>query len=324
MRQKQQEEAADQVIVKVIPSPEELLGKRSELEDVQALNGQNNSNQANEAISAEQIFANELAKESAKNSDREMFDFEFVFNQSDNYKQSYYNRKFNSNKQDYEGLITQVKKSYIAGILWNYSYYYRFCASWNWFYPFYYAPLISDLCNFSTLKFDFPNGAPLRPFEQLMAVLPPYSSHALPTCIRPLMELESSNIADFYPIDFHVDLAGKRFAWLGEVILPFIDDFRLKTAFSSIEDKLTTEEKFRNALGKSLLFFVNNKTKLIGQIDKIKLEEAFSLKNWLEEFAGDEATVHAYHYEPPAYVPHKSKLLDGFKVNKSEFYYTVF
>ena len=41
---------------------------------------------------------------------------------------------------------------------------------------------------------------------------------------------EESEIIDYYPRDFFVDLKGKRFAWLGEVILPFIDEKRLVRA----------------------------------------------------------------------------------------------
>lgn len=43
--------------------------------------------------------------------------------------------------------------------------------------------------------------------------------------------LESTSpIADFYPSDFVVDLKGKKFAWLGEVVLPFVDADRLISA----------------------------------------------------------------------------------------------
>ena len=37
----------------------------------------------------------------------------------------------------------------------------------------------------------------------------------------------NSEISDFYPKDFYVDLKGKTVSWLGEVILPFIDEKRL-------------------------------------------------------------------------------------------------
>ena len=56
------------------------------------------------------------------------------------------------------------------------------------------------------------------------------SSHAVPECLRPLMLDETSEIIDYYPQNFHVDLKGKKFAWLGEVILPFIDEQRLVNA----------------------------------------------------------------------------------------------
>jgi len=38
---------------------------------------------------------------------------------------------------------------------------------------------------------------------------------------------KDSPIIDFYPSKFYVDLKGKTVEWLGEVILPFIDDNRL-------------------------------------------------------------------------------------------------
>lgn len=88
-----------------------------------------------------------------------MFHFEFIFNQSENYKQSYYCRKFGCEASDYEG-VTQIKRSYIAGIIWNYYYYYRYCASWNSVLPVLLRPPISDLYNFSTLDFRRPQAVP--------------------------------------------------------------------------------------------------------------------------------------------------------------------
>jgi 5'-3' exoribonuclease 2 len=38
---------------------------------------------------------------------------------------------------------------------------------------------------------------------------------------------EDSNIIDFYPTEFVTDVKGKRFAWMGEVLLPFIEEERL-------------------------------------------------------------------------------------------------
>jgi 5'-3' exoribonuclease 2 len=43
-----------------------------------------------------------------------------------------------------------------------------------------------------------------------MAVLSPKSSHAIPECLRPVMEDPMSEIIDFYPTDFYTDTKGKK------------------------------------------------------------------------------------------------------------------
>lgn len=37
-----------------------------------------------------------------------------------------------------------VVEAYLSGIHWVLEYYYRGVASWDWYYPYYYAPLASD------------------------------------------------------------------------------------------------------------------------------------------------------------------------------------
>lgn len=87
-----------------------------------------------------------------------------------------------------------------------------------------------------------------------MSVFPPYSAHAIPEKFRELMLSDESEIADFYPSDFFVDLRGKGVAWMGEVILPLIDEDRLLKACSKLEHTLTKEEKFRNRHGDVIIF----------------------------------------------------------------------
>jgi len=71
---------------------------------------------------------------------------------------------------------------------------------------------------------------------------------------------DDSEIIDFYPKDFVVDVKGKRFAWMGEVILPFIDEDRLLNAINKYIDKLTPGETKRNILGDDLLFIRQDNT----------------------------------------------------------------
>lgn len=69
--------------------------------------------------------------------------------------------------------------------------------------------MASDLV---VLGFDikFELGTPFRPIDQLMAVLSPKSSHAIPVCLRTFMEDPHSPIIDFYPKDFFTDTKGKK------------------------------------------------------------------------------------------------------------------
>ncbi len=54
--------------------------------------------------------------------------------------------------------------------------------------------------------------------------------------------LQESSIIDFYPEDFQIDLNGKKFAWQGVALLPFVDEVRLKKALESCYALLTEDE----------------------------------------------------------------------------------
>lgn len=75
--------------------------------------------------------------------------------------------------------------AYVQALSWICKYYYRGVASWSWFYPFHYAPFFSDIIVDEEPVFH--TGVPFKPFEQLMAVLPPKTVHALPSCLHHLM-----------------------------------------------------------------------------------------------------------------------------------------
>jgi len=102
---------------------------------------------------------------------------------------------------------------YLEGLLWVMKYYYNGCASWEWFFPFHYAPFASDLSDFrfNAAGVRFTKGSPFKPFEQLMSVLPAVSAKGvLPDVFVELMTNPKSPIFHYYPEDFEVDLNGKR------------------------------------------------------------------------------------------------------------------
>ncbi|CAG8726960.1 3545_t:CDS:10, partial [Cetraspora pellucida] len=114
---------------------------------------------------------------------------------------------------------------------------------------------------FRSKAFRLGSGEPFKPFEQLMGVLPAGSKKHLPVPFQKLMTSQESEIIDFYPSNFTIDLNGKKYAWQGVVLLPFIEEERLLKAAESIYPELADDEKERNKLGSEILCF-SNKHKL--------------------------------------------------------------
>jgi len=107
--------------------------------------------------------------------------------------------------------------------------------------------------NIGDMKINFEKGTIFRPFEQLMGVLPAASKQAIPKQFHDLMTDPDSEIIDFYPEEFVVDLNGKKFAWQGVAILPFIDSKRLLAAMAKKYPLLPPEVAARNGVGKDVL-----------------------------------------------------------------------
>uniref|UniRef100_A0A7S4Q3X4 5'-3' exoribonuclease n=1 Tax=Alexandrium monilatum TaxID=311494 RepID=A0A7S4Q3X4_9DINO len=176
------------------------------------------------------------------------------------WKQRYYSEKFKVKQDDLVDFLQRIRKAYMEGLCWVLVYYYQGCKSWTWFYPYHYAPFASDLIGCANLKCGdrnyFQMGRGFLPFQQLMSVLPPASAEeaGIPAPMRELMKQPFSPLIDFYPVDFGLDLNGKRFTWQAVILLPFIDEPRLVRILAPLLKRLTPAEKVRNRRGQELIF----------------------------------------------------------------------
>ncbi|OLL22700.1 5'-3' exoribonuclease 2 [Neolecta irregularis DAH-3] len=202
------------------------------------------------------------------------------------FKDRYYEQKLHKDYSDNE-FRREFVKSYVEGLCWVLLYYYQGCPSWTWYYPYHYAPFAADFERIDEYEINFDLGTPFRPFEQLMGVLPAASKAHLPENFQKLMTEEDSEILDFYPENFPIDMNGKKFAWQGVALLPFIDEIRLLKALERPYHSLTEEERLRNAVGHDVLF-VSDGSKLYDELamnlySKRKLEKPFKITSKLSK-----------------------------------------
>ena len=76
-------------------------------------------------------------------------------------------------------------------------YYFQGVSDWQWFYPFHYAPMISDFKNIPFRHLDFEYKEPYLALEQLLGVIPPGSKDLLPSAYAVIME--DPELAKFFP-----------------------------------------------------------------------------------------------------------------------------
>jgi 5'-3' exonuclease len=164
----------------------------------------------------------------------------------------YYKHYWNINDEELEKFSEKLVEHYLRGIKWVTQYYFDSCPCWDWYYPFDHPPFISDIAKYidkidmNEIKFKL--GEPLKPFMQLLAVLPPQSNYLLPTNLQKLVVNPKSSIIYMYPEEFTQDFINKKKYWMGIPNLPPLDIKQLKYSYSKYEDELTKEEQNRNKL----------------------------------------------------------------------------
>ncbi|CAD6342079.1 unnamed protein product, partial [Miscanthus lutarioriparius] len=142
-------------------------------------------------------------------------------------------------------------QKYLEGLCWVLQCYFADVPSWRWYYPFYVAPFVSDLKGLSRVEISFIVDKPLRPFDQLMAVLPMRSWCALPKCYNKIMGRKEFDYPRLEP-----DTEGKHFLWNG------ISEELLLSATKAVDKELTTHESRRNATRQEKIFLHRDSSSL--------------------------------------------------------------
>lgn len=136
-----------------------------------------------------------------------------------------------------------------------------------------------------------------------------------------------SEIIDFYPLDFEVDTKGKRFAWLGEVLLPIINPDRLKAATNKVKHTLNEEEKQRNSMGDVYIFRRTDAQPadgskpqaqfghVQGSFKKVALGGILNDTSLLESAKG---LIDAAAYTLPEFTGHRCALLPGVEMPRGD------
>lgn len=76
----------------------------------------------------------------------------------------------------------------------------------------------------------------------------------LPEPFQKLMIDDDSPIKDFYPLEFEIDMNGKKMLWQGVALLPFVDAQRLKDQMATVYNGLSEAEVVRNTMGTDTMF----------------------------------------------------------------------
>ncbi len=220
----------------------------------------------------------------------------------DGYADRYYQLKFHRDPGDIS-FRKQVAHAYVEGLAWVLQYYFQGCPSWEWYYPYHYAPFAADFKEISEANVTFEKGIISRPFEQLMSVLPAASRDNLPDVFHSLMTNPDSEIIDFYPEEFEVDLNGKKMAWQGVALLPFIEMDRLLAAVQQKYPLLSDLDMKRNGVGRDVLLLSDSHESIYDEI----LTNFYSKKQGSAQFQLNPKTsdgLSGYVEKQEEYVPH--------------------
>ena len=212
---------------------------------------------------------NKLAKESEEKEvdDENDINKKFMqqiikFKNAKDAKEFYYKEKLNINLKEEKGIKEREKifNKYLEGLQWILYYYYNSIKSWKWFYPYHYAPMISDYSEINIDKslynlyeyFDKDKSEPFNPYQSLLFILPKQSFNLLPECYKEIPVI----LKEYFPDKIDIDYNGKTAEYESLLLLPVLDEEKMVEMEKKCR-KLTQEEENENKWGISFLFYKN-------------------------------------------------------------------
>eukprot|EP00659_Diplonema_papillatum_P016601 gene16601-25459_t len=168
-------------------------------------------------------------------------------------KERHYLHKLEFAKENVQDSVRKLCGEWVKGVEWVWQYYVTGVNSWNWFYPYHYAPFASDLAallhdDLTVTKVKFDMAAPFLPFQQLMGVLPPSSiKRCLPKAYHNIHLLPEFRSA--FPEQLQIDTENARAPWEGVVLMPFLSEADVVRVSKQLQGTHTKEEDERNRHG---------------------------------------------------------------------------
>ena len=94
---------------------------------------------------------------------------------------------------------------------------------------------------------------PLKPFQQLLCVLPPTSAQLVPFTFQQFFD-KGSILKGYYPESFTIDYSGKRREWEGIPQLPMIDFQKINNQYEVYAPHLSHYDQRRNKINSSYVY----------------------------------------------------------------------
>jgi 5'-3' exonuclease len=149
-------------------------------------------------------------------------------------------------------VIKKVCEEYLKSLAFCFDYYYKGVPTWDWCYNYNAAPTMTQFAEYlmtmrnmdqgTDLVVDWGVSSPMRPFEQLLCILPRQSLGLLPPIVK------ANAPIDMYPQKIILNIVhGTKFIY-SDPILPEIPVERIKKIIKDNEHKFNKYEKQRNKL----------------------------------------------------------------------------